>query len=369
MRVNPQRIALALLPVLALPACASAEGGAAAEAVAVSAADSTCGVEPTSLRSGTHTFRVTNDGGDVTEVYVYAPGDRIVGEVENIAPGTHRDLIVQLGKGRYEVACKPGQTGRGIRTTVTVAGGATASADPRLGRAVQDYTAWVKAEVAALVPATKAFAAAVEAGDTAKAKALYAPSRISWERIEPVAESFGDIDPKVDAREPDLEPGQAWTGWHQLEKSLWTKGTADPAVARQLVADLLDLQRRVATVELTPAQLANGAKELLDEVATGKVTGEEEAYSHTDLVDFAANVEGAKKAYDVLRPIVRERDGALAGQLDRRFADVAAALSVFRDGASYRPYDSLTKDQVRALAAKVDALSEPLSRLAATVTR
>jgi iron uptake system component EfeO len=362
-------LALLLLPLLALPACGDGGEADGTQAIAITSDDASCEVARTSLPAGTHTFAVSNAGGDVTEVYVYGAGDRIVGEVENIAPSTRRDLTVQLTQGSYQVACKPGQTGVGIRAKLTVAAGTAPSADPRLAKAVEEYTAWVQAEVDALVPATKAFAAAVEAKDVATAKSLYAPSRISWERIEPVAESFGDIDPKVDAREPDVVPGQAWTGWHQLEKSLWTKGSADPAIARQLVADILDLQKRVQTVELTPAQLGNGAKELLDEVATGKVTGEEEAYSHTDLVDFDANVEGARMAYVVLRSIVQERDASLAEQLDRRFTEVEQALAPYGSGATYTSYDRLTKEQVRALAAKVDALSEPLSRLTATVVR
>ena len=361
-----RRPALVLLAALALAGCGSSTVGSG-PAVAVKAGDDACEVARTTLPAGTHRLAVTNAGTDTTEVYVYGTGDAVVGEVENIAPGVSRELVVQLAEGSYEVACKPGQQGDGIRTALEVTGASTAPADPRLAAAVAEYTAWVKAEVAALVPATQAFADAVVAGDVARAKALYAGSRVSWERIEPVAESFGDLDPKVDAREADLEPGQAWTGWHQLEKSLWTKGTGDPAVAEQLVADVQELQRRVATVELTPAQLGNGAKELLDEVATGKVTGEEEAWSHTDLVDFQANVDGAKKAYDVLRPVVLDRDAALAEQLDTRFLQVQAALAEHGSGTAFTAYDRLTEEQVRALAAHVDALSEPLSRLTAAV--
>ena len=358
--------ALLLLPALLLTGCEDQKAGPGST-VKVTAAETSCVVERASLPAGTHTFAVSNEGRDVTEVYVYGKGDAIKGEVENVAPGTQRELVVQLAAGSYEVACKPGQKGSGIRTALTVTSGSAAPVDPRLAVAVSAYTLWVQAEVDALLPVARSFATAVLAGDIARAKALYAPSRVGWERIEPVAESFGDIDPKVDAREADLEPGQAWTGWHQLEKSLWTTGTADPKVAQQLIADLEDLQRRVRTVTLTPDQLGNGAKELLDEVATGKVTGEEEAYSHTDLVDFAANVAGARKAYDLLRPVVLDNDRALADRLDARFADLEQALARYGSGATFVSYDRLTKDQVRDLADKVDAVAEPLSRLTAVV--
>src|SRR5262249_17845132 len=158
----------------------------------------------------------------------------------------------------------------------------------------------------ALVDNTKQFTEAVKAGDVEKAKSLYPVARIYWERIEPVAESFGDIDPKIDNREDGLEAGQKFTGFHRLEKDLWTQGLQPDSggIADQLLADVQDLQNRAKTVELTPVQLANGAKELLDEVATGKITGEEDRYSHTDLWDFRSNVDGSQAAIASLRPVI-----------------------------------------------------------------
>ncbi len=136
------------------------------------------------------------------------------------------------------------------------------------------------------------------------------------------------------------------------------------------MADITELSRRVQTLELTPDQLGNGAKELLDEVATGKITGEEERYSRIDLLDFAANVQGAKAAYDALRPAVQRRDAALAQQLDTRFRTVQQRLAGYRTGPDqYVTYDILTPEQMRQLAADVDALGEPLSQLTATVVR
>jgi iron uptake system component EfeO len=159
------------------------------------------------------------------------------------------------------------------------------------------------------VTATQAFAADYAAGEDDAARAAYAPARVSWERIGPVAESFGDLDPRLDLREADLAEGEAWTGWHRIEKDLWPPpdgsyrpSSADErtAWADQLVADTHELARRVGAADftLTAAQVGSGAKELLDEVATGKVTGEEEIWSHTDLWDFAANVEGARTAFE-----------------------------------------------------------------------
>jgi iron uptake system component EfeO len=196
-----------------------------------------------------------------------------------------------------------------------------------------------------------------------------------WERIEPVAESFGDLDPRLDLREADLEDGQEWTGWHLIEKDLWPPASGyialtaaqRKAAADQLVADTQTLYDRTRTLTYTVDQIGNGAKELLDEVATGKITGEEEVWSHTDLWDFQANLEGAKVMYADLKPILQKVDPALVTTLDAEFAAVQALLDTYRDADSWVLYTDLTADQVKELATAVDALSEPLSTVTATI--
>ena len=138
-------------------------------------------------------------------------------------------------------------------------------------------------------------------------------------------------------------------------------------IARQLVADIDRLSGLVATAEYQPAQLANGASELLDEVARSKVTGEEEAYSRIDLVDFAANVDGAQAAFELLQPALEIVDPALAGTLATRFAEVRAELARFRSGTGYVTFDKLGPDDIRDLSARVAALAEPLSQVAARI--
>ncbi len=190
-----------------------------------------------------------------------------------------------------------------------------------------------------------------------------------WERIEPVAESFGDLDPKLDLREADLEDGQTWTGWHRIEKDLWpprTGYTALPqkdrdALGEQLVSDTKTLHERTRGITFAADQLSNGAKELLDEVATGKVTGEEEAWSHTDLWDFQGNVDGARIAWEDLSPLLQKRDPELDSTLKTRFAELQKLLDQHRRGDGFVTYDQLTKAQVKELSDAVNALSEPLS--------
>jgi iron uptake system component EfeO len=374
-------LALAAVGVLGgtLTACSggdkaddAAAAAGAAGPVKVKASDTACEVARTTLDAGTSVFSITNSGSKVTEFYVYAPGDRIVAEMENIAPGLSRDLHVELPAGSYEAACKPGMTGNGIRAALTVSGSAAPlTDDAKLADATTSYSRYVRSQTAALLPKTEEFVAAVKAGDVAKAKALFPVARTYWERIEPVAEIFGDLDPKIDGREEVIEEGMEFTGFHRLEKDLWGSGDVakDGAIADRLLVDVKEIVAKANAEKLSPLQLANGAKELLDEVATGKITGEEDRYSHTDLWDFAANVEGSKAAIAALRPVLQERDAALVKTLDTQFTNVEATLAKYRDGDGWKLHNTLSKADLKALSDAINALAEPVSRVAAVVSK
>ncbi|WP_432162043.1 iron uptake system protein EfeO [Streptomyces tendae] len=345
--------------------------------ITVTATDDKCEVSKAEFPAGHVELAVENKGSKVTEVYLLFPDDRVVTERENIGPGTKQRVTAEVKAGDYRIACKPGMKGKGIRQDVKATGGKAAARDPRLDRAVAAYRQYVQQQADETLPKAEAFAKAVKAGDPAAAKKAYAPSRIGWERTEPVAESFGDIDPKVDVREDGLEDGQDpatdWTGWHRLEKALWQDGKIgdrEKELATTLVTDLKDWQNRVGKAEITPTSMANGAKELLDEVATGKVTGEEERYSHTDLADFKANVEGAQQSYALLKPVAKENDAALTTELDRQFAALDKLLDQYRPSTSsyeFTSYDKVGKADRKELSDAVNALAEPLSKLAAAV--
>jgi iron uptake system component EfeO len=363
--------AVALLSAVTLTACGGSSSrtsmASPANTVNIDATDTKCELDKTQFAAGTVHVAVKNNGSKVTEVYIFA-GKRIVTEKENIGPGTSYKLTSSLKAGRYQVACKPGMTGDGIRTTIKVTGTGGTSVNPEAEEAVDNYRAYVQSQVNASLPVVDAFVAAVKAGDVEKAKSLFAKSRLGWESIEPVAESFGDLDPRVDLREADLENGQHWTGWHRIEKELWvknsTKGMAP--IASRLAKDIRELQSKVPTAAMTVASIGNGAKELLDEVATGKISGEEDIFSHTDLSDFQANVDGAKKAFEVLKPLIIDK--ALVTQLDTEFANVRAALDKNKQGDGFVSYNTVDADARRELSRVVDALSEPLSKLTAAAT-
>lgn len=360
----------------AITACTAKSDAKDGDAIQVTAADSKCETSAKSVPAGQVTLKIENKGSKATEVEILFPDDRIVSEKENIGPGTKYTLTAEVKAGSYEIACVPGMKGKGVRQKLTVTGsGTVAKRDPQLDKAVADYREYAQEQADATLPLVETFVKAVKDGDIEAAKKAYAPSRLGWERTEPVAESFGDIDPKVDVREDGLEDGQKWTGWHRLEKALWADkkiGAEEKTLADQLVTDLKDWQKRVGKAEITPTSMANGAKELLDEVATGKVTGEEERYSHTDLVDFKGNVEGAQKSYELLKPVASKNDAALTTELDKQFAALNTLLDKYRtdkNAYDFTSYDKVGKDEQKQLSDAVNALAEPLSKLAAAVVK
>jgi iron uptake system component EfeO len=351
-------------------------------ALTVQSTDSECKLSATNAPSGTLTFAVTNGGSKVTEFYLYGEdGMRIVGEVENIGPGITRELVMKVAPGSYITACKPGMAGDGIRAPFAVSDsgeeqGPSGNDVELVEQANQNYQRYVEDQTEQLVAGTAQFVAAYKAGKDDEARAIYPVARMHWERIETVAESFGDLDPKLDLREADLEPGQKWTGWHRIEKDLWPARAKNyeqlskaerAAYSDDLVKNTAILHGRVEDLTYTADEIANGSRGLLDEVATGKVTGEEEYWSRTDLWDFQANIEGALVGFEGLRPLLKQKDPELDSQIAAKFAAVQTLLDAQRVGEGFKTYDQLSQAEIKELSDAVNALSEPLSKLAAAV--
>jgi iron uptake system component EfeO len=317
----------ALLAGISLTSCTakepeatpSTDGGKAGPAqITVAASDTACELSGTEAITGPSTFVITNNGSKVQEFYVYGDGERVMGEVENISPGLQRKLVVQLSEpGTYQTACKPGMVGDGLRADFKVTGESV---------------------------------------------------KVDDEGIEPVAESFpNDLDPRIDLREADLEPGQKWTGFHRLEKDLWVTGLQPDsnAMADQLMADAKELEAGVKSPDykIDSTQIAGGAQGLLDEISRSKITGEEDIFSHTDLWDFKANVDGSQTAVASVRPILDERNADLGKKVDQRFAEVDALLEKYRQGDGFVFYDKVTEPQRQELSRAIDALSKEVSQV------
>ncbi len=255
-------------------------------------------------------------------------------------------------------------------TALVVLPAAFARADSALDLVgpISDYKIYVSDQMDVLVKSTDAFVAAIKAGDLAKAKTLYAPTRFTYETIEPVAELFADLDKAIDSRADDHEKAEAdpaFTGFHRLEYGLWGTDSAETLapIADHLLADVKDLQARVEGLTFPPEIVVGGAAALMEEVAISKISGEEDRYSHTDLWDFKANVDGAQKIVGLVRPLIATQQPDFLVKVDANFATIDAVLKTYEQDNGYVTYDKLTdKDRV-ALSAAVNVLAEDLNTL------
>lgn len=396
-------VAVAAAASVAMTACVAnnpegdpAAGGEGAP-IKVTIADDSCEVATSRVPSGRVQFTLVNEGTVRNEFEILAEDRlRIVGERENLGPGTTTDYTVLLEPGNYVTACKKNMVGAlvGDKDFIVTEGEAVelaADEQKLIDDAVTNYTAYVRDQVGQLLSETQAFAEVYKRGESgaAEARERYAPVRMHYERIEPTAEAFGDIDPALDEREADYQEDQGrgagagdaaaegdggeareWTGWHRLEKDLWDEGYAlsegDRArLADQLVADTQELYDLVYSedFQINISDISNGAISLLEEVATTKITGEEEAFSHTDLYDFQANLEGARVAYGNVAPLAEKNDPELADAISARIDALSAELDKHREGDGFVSYDTVDEAQRRALSDLVDALRVPLATL------
>jgi iron uptake system component EfeO len=345
-----------------------------------------CVLDSDSAKAGPVTFSVTTTtAAGLTELELLS-NDRILGEKENLAPGLPPvSFTLTLDGGTYQIYC-PGAAREMQDFTVTgKAAKAAGSVQDILADGVEGYARYVDGVVEAMVTAVQRLRADIDAGDLDKARAAYAQARPFYERIESDVDGFmlpgykatdnaGNLDYLVDMRASNLDPAVGWHGFHAVERDLFEKGKITDET-KKLAAELQEnverLDKLVRTLEYRPEDLANGAAGLLEEVQTGKISGEEEAYSHIDLVDFAGNIEGAEQAFAFLEPGMQKIDPDLTKQVTTQFANVKTMLETYRDpnelGGYMRYTAELKASDANKLSKAIQALQEPLSSIAEKV--
>lgn len=269
------------------------------------------------------------------------------------------------------VSCGKSETPKGdAKADTTVSQKVQDDGQTDLSKETSDYKKFVEEQIDMLLKDTENFAQLLKAGKLDEAKKAYPLIRMAYERSEPIAESFGESDIKIDYRLADFKEEfkteEGWKGFHRIEKILWeentTKGTEK--YADELVNDIKELKAKITTIEVTPDLMLTGAIDLLNEVSTQKITGEEEIFSHTDLYDFRANIEGAQKIFELFRPKLEKKDAKLVATLDTEFKAVNDLLNKYMvDDKHYKLYTDLTKEDTKALAEAVTKLGEPLSQM------
>ncbi|MGU3665085.1 iron uptake system protein EfeO [Methylobacterium sp. A49B] len=238
---------------------------------------------------------------------------------------------------------------------------------PELAAALSAYRTYVVAQADAFVRETARFVAAIQAGQLAEARRLYAPARAPYERIEPVAALFPDLIKRLDVRSDEFELRErdpAFVGFHRLEMVLFTRGTTEGLgeVAERLAAETVTLRDRIAALAVPPAKAVGAASALIEGIAATKISGEEERYSRTDLWDFQANIEGSKVVFTLLRPLLPDLD--FVARVERSYKRVEDLLGRYRspDGG-FQSYDNLTARDRNALKGPITLLAEDLSTL------
>ncbi|MFT4463820.1 MAG: iron uptake system protein EfeO [Sodalis sp. (in: enterobacteria)] len=296
-------------------------------------------------------------------------GVMVVEERENIAPGFTQKMTANLEPGEYDMTCGLLSNPRG-KLTVTADGSQSATQPDAMALVgpIADYKVYVIGEVAELVKGTKAFTEAINRGDLATAQRLYAPTRQHYERIEPIAELFSDLDESIDAREDDYEQKAAdpkFTGFHRLEKTLFADKTTDAMTpfTDKLYRDVLELQKRIGALTFPPSKVVGGAAGLIEEVASSKISGEEDRYSRTDLWDFQANIDGAQKIVNLLRPLLTKANAPLLSKIDGNFSKVDTVLAKYRTAQGFESYEKLTDADRNALKGPITTLAEDLAQL------
>ena len=268
------------------------------------------------------------------------------------------------------ISCGKGNTGKEEGKAGTTAGQSANQGKTDLSKETAEYKKYVEGQIDMLLKDTENFAQLLKTGKLDEAKKVYPLIRMAYERSEPIAESFGESDVKIDYRLVDFKEEfkneEGWKGFHRIEKILWeqntTKGTEK--YAEDLVNDIKELKAKIATIEVTPDLMVTGAIDLLNEVSTQKITGEEEVFSHTDLYDFRANIEGAQKIFELFRPKLEQKDAKLVTTLDTEFKAVNALLDKYMtDDKNYKLYTELKPEDTKALAEAVTKLGEPLSQM------
>ena len=384
LKIKP--LALSIASILALAACqppaadnsAPAQNNNAAPAVNadgtvnIAVNDAQCEPMELTVPSGKTTFNIVNNSARKLE-WEILEGVMVVDERENIAPGLTDKMTVTLLPGEYAMTCGLLTNPRG-KLIVTDSGFKAPEnlADmSKLAQPLADYKVFVQAEAKVLVEKTDAFVAAVKAGEIEKAKAMFADTRTHYERIEPIAELFGELDPAIDAREDDFKTvtDPEFTGFHRIEYALWEKNSVDDVkeTADKLAADVKALAAEIDALNFPPHKVVGGAAVLIEEVAGSKISGEEDRYSKTDLSDFKANVEGAEKIVELFRAVINEKDPALLQTVDGNLKTVNDILAKYKTADGFQTYDKLSEEDRKNLAAPINTLAEELAKFRGTL--
>jgi iron uptake system EfeUOB component EfeO/EfeM len=333
-------------------------------AVLVTVTDETCEPAELTVPAGKSTFRIHNASQRPLE-WEILDGVMVLAERENITPGLNATLTERLKAGTYDITCGLLSNPRGRLTVVATAASEAAKAAPELRYFIgplSEYQVYLSRRTNELIAATAALSETVAGGDVEGAKAAWLAARQPWRQMAPVTGRIGDLANSMDPLAEYLEKREAdpgFTGFHRIEYGLWAQGSTEglAPVASRLAAEAGTLKDRLKQVKLEPADLGGNAAALAGRVAD-QATGSQTPYSHGDLPEFSADLDGIAESALVVEPLVREADPATADALTAAIESARKTLDGFKVDGAFPSYDTIDD-------AGRKAISEAFARVAA----
>lgn len=315
--------------------------------IAVTVTDATCEPAELTVPAGKSTFRIHNASDRPLE-WEILDGVMVMAERENIAPGLNSTLAERLKPGTYDITCGLLSNPRGKLTVVATAESEAAKAAPELRHFIgplSEYRVYLARRAGELVAATTTLSERIAAGDLEGAREAWAAARRPWRQMAPVsgriADLAGSMDPLADYL-AEREEDPAFTGFHRIEYGLWGQNTTDglAPLAARLATDAAALKERLRTLDVAPADLAGNAADLAARVAD-QATGAQAPYSHLDLAEFSADLDGISKSALLVDPLVKEADPAASTALAQAIEAARATLDGFKVDGAFPPYDQV----------------------------
>lgn len=207
------------------------------------------------------------------------------------------------------------------------------------------------------LPLVETLATAIEDGDMDRAKTAYVKARPPYEEIEVLAASFEQTDSNIDARPVDFAKGETsekFRGFHRIERLLYREDDLEAAVpyAHRLTEDVKRLQHDLERREqFGPKKSFAGMIGLANEVATKKITSEEETFSDQSLLIFRQNWRGIHNQFEPFAPAVAARDAAVAREEQRAYEAAQSVLEPYFDygclgATSYRSVGNDKRNEI-----------------------
>ncbi|MFT3972992.1 MAG: imelysin family protein [Amaricoccus sp.] len=325
-------------------------------AIMVTVNDDTCDPADLTVPAGKSTFHIHNASQRPLE-WEILDGVMVVAERENITPGLNATLTERLKAGTYDITCGLLSNPRGKLTVVATAASEAAKAAPELRSFIgplSEYQVYLNRRAGELIEATATLSQAVAAGDLDGARAAWLDARQPWRQMAPVIGRLGDVvnsmDPLADYLEKrEADPG--FTGFHRIEYGLWAQGSTDglAPVAATLAAEASTLKDRLKQVKLAPGDLAANAAALAGRVVD-QATASQAPYSHSDLAEFSADLDGIAKSARLVQPLVADAAPQSAAALDTALDGARATLDGFKVDGAFPPYDSVDADGRKRIA-------------------